>query len=118
MLNIQPRTYQEAITLARSLLVRKYAPDLSDEQLEKIYHFISSSPQHRVYISNNILKFSDRPGHFPETFPVENTIEGFQNLHLSAASLSVFGNFPRASSDAGGGVSGNNNNNNNNNNNG
>ena len=117
MLNIQPRTYNEALRLSRCLEVRKYAPKITDDIVEHMYNFISSNPLNKIGVSNGIIYYVNAIGVKVEAFSVE-TVTGFDHLVFSA----TFFNVTNSQSDSGGcgcgGCSSNNNNNNNNNNNG
>ena len=114
MLNIKPRTYNEAIRLSRCLEVRKYAPKITDDIIENMYRFISANPVNKVGVSNGTIYYVDAAGEKKEAYTVE-TIEGFDQLILGATVFRVI-NTTTSSGCSGCGCSSNNNNNNNNNN--
>lgn len=117
MLNIQPKTYNEALRLSRCLEVRKYAPKLSDEIVENMYNFLSANPQNKVGVSNGTIYYVQANGEKNEAYSVE-TVPGFDHLVLGAAFFRVTNTASDSSGCGCGGCSSNNNNNNNNNNNG
>ena len=116
MLNIQPKTYNEALRLSRCMEVRKYAPKITDDIIENMYNFISSNPANKIGVSNGTIYYVDAAGEKTEAYSVE-TVAGFDQLVLGAAIFRVV-NTTTDSGCSGCGCSSNNNNNNNNNNNG
>lgn len=114
--SIRPKTYNEALRLSRCYNIRKYAPDITEQQLVDIYNFISENPQNKVGISNSTVYFVNAAGEKTEAYTV-NTAEGFDQLVIGYAFFKVV-NTATSSGCGGCGCSSNNNNNNNNNNNG
>ena len=117
MLNIHPRTYNDALRLYRCLEVRKYAPALTDEIVEDMYRFLSGNPKNTIGLSNGTIYYPEAGGEKTEAHTVE-TVTGFDHLVFSTTFFSVVNTASDNSGCGGCGCSSNNNNNNNNNNNG
>ena len=120
MINIKPKTYNEAVLLARCLQVRQYAPGLMDEVVENMYNFLSENPGNRVGIADGIIYFetpTDKIGEVikRDVYSVVTT-EKFKQLILGAQ-VFWLSTVSDTSDSSGCGCGGNNNNNNNNNNN-
>ena len=112
MLPIKPQTYNEIIRFKKSLELKSYFPEITDEIFEKIYNFISV-PGNLIVVSENILAFSQRNGGVTETFPITTPLNG----NIYRVGMHLFNiQTPYHSSGSGDGGSGSNNNNNNNNN--
>ncbi len=116
MMEFTPKTYNDALRMARCKEVCKYIPNLTQEQIMEMYCFISEDPNHLVLIFNNLLYFRDANGAEREIYPVE-PITGFDSLTMGSSVFKVLTHF-QTSRGGTSGISGNNNNNNNNNNNG
>lgn len=117
MLNIQPKTYNEALRLSRCLSVRKYAPKITDDIVENMYLFISADQMNTVGLANGIIYFVGANGEKNDVYSVE-TVDGFDQLTFSAKFFRVTNTTSDSSGCSCSGCSSNNNNNNNNNNNG
>lgn len=116
MISIRPKTYNEAVLLARCLQVRKYAPGLRDEVVENMYKFLSEHPLNKVGIAGGVIYFQKSTGEKTDVYSVA-PIEGFGQLIMGASCFALNMISNNTSDSSGCGCGGNNNNNNNNNNN-
>lgn len=115
MLNVQPKTFNQAICLAQCLEVRRYAPKITDDIIENMYHFLSENPLNKVGISNGTIYYVQSNGEKGEAYSVE-TVPGFDQLVLTGATFQVINSTFGSGGSGCSGCSSNNNNNNNNNN--
>ncbi len=114
MENFVPKTYNEALRMARCEAVRDYMPNLPLERVQEMYQFLTENPENRVMVADNMLLFQPVDGELRPICAVE-PITGFDSLTLGWDLFHVLGSFRSSGSDDSG-ISGNNNNNNNNNN--
>lgn len=115
MLNIKPKTYNEALRLSRCLSLRQYARSLTDEMIENMYNFISEDVSNKIGLSEGIIYFVDANGETKSSFAIE-TNQGIGNVVLGAEFFRLKNQVSSDTSGCGGCSSNNNNNNNNNNN--
>ena len=115
MLNIHPKTYNEALRLSRCLTLRNYSSTITDEMIEKMYAFLSDNPLNVVSMSQGMIHYVDSAGNKTDAFAV-TTNAGFDYIVMNAAYFKVTNTTSSDDSGGCGGCSSNNNNNNNNNN--
>ena len=117
MLNIQPRTYNQALRLSRCLELKKYVSDLTDEIIENMYYFLSADPQNQIGVSGGTIHYVHGSGEKVDAYSV-TTLPGFDRIVIGSAFFRVTNTVSDSSGCGCGGCSSNNNNNNNNHNNG
>lgn len=115
MINIQPRTYNEALRLSRCTEIRKFAPKITDDIIENMYYFLSADSQNKIGLSNGTIYYVQANGEKTDAYSVE-TKPGFDHIVLGATFFRVTNTSSDSSGCGCGGCSSNNNNNNNNNN--
>ena len=115
MIDIKVRTYNEALLLSRCTEIQKYAPNVPDEAIVDIYHYLSANPHNKVGMSNGTIYYMNAAGETTNAHSVETTA-GFDKLLIGASVFNVVNASSNDDSGCGGCASNNNNNNNNNNN--
>ena len=109
----RPKNYNDIVRLKRCTTLHRTIPQLTPENIEQIYEFISR-PSCSVTVSNGVLSLRDEKDVVVSTFTVPVTT-AYNYILLSNTTLYIA--HPAGSGgDGDGGSSGNNNNNNNNNN--
>ena len=113
---IQPKTYNEALRFFRCLKIKELVPELTGENVEEMYDFITENMYNKISVAGGMLSFTTSTGDIVKTIPVAVSTS-YDQIALTALPFNVVNT---TSGDSGCGCSGcsSNNNNNNNNNNG
>ncbi|MBQ7400070.1 MAG: hypothetical protein IJW06_06410, partial [Clostridia bacterium] len=117
MLNIKPKTYNEAVRLSGCLEIKKYIPNLPDEKIEEMYNFLSQNEKNKISVTPEMVSFINASGETESAMVIEapSTVAlSFDHIILGAAAYNVMHRPTSNSSGCGsscGGCSTNNNNN-------
>ncbi|MBE5949718.1 MAG: hypothetical protein E7261_11965 [Lachnospiraceae bacterium] len=78
MINIHPKTYNEALRLSRCTELKMYVPKITDYMIEEMYHFISDNHNNIIVINgrnmanpNGVVLFIDADGNEVKNYFVE-----------------------------------------------
>ncbi|MBQ7836665.1 MAG: hypothetical protein IJ389_05360 [Clostridia bacterium] len=109
---IKPKTYNDAVRLARCHELRKYVPAISEDELEKIFWFLSRDKGNSIIIADSTLSYNWPNGKTSEAVPV-NTNGGISFTALKVSTTLFTAGTINANLGGDGFVASNNNNNNN-----
>ena len=113
MIDIKPKTYNEAVRLKKCYTIANYYSNITENVFNEIYEFLGESDKNSIVASRSILSFVNDAGKVIKTLTVIPKDNSFDGISIDKKSITIVPHYEPSSSSSSGGSSGNNNNNNN-----